>query len=111
MAGTIAVPLVTKNATQKTTTISYGTGRFDSKDYVNGGVTWDLAPFGFTSPPQVFVTILLKNLAFNAAHTLSAVVEILTATSAKIRVTKNDGTAIAEVATGDVTLQLFAIGD
>lgn len=79
----------------------------DQQDYIPGGVTFNY-PIGlFNSPPNVRLSIQLKNLIYTPTLVITPIVVTNSATSTLVMV--NLGTiGIAESLLDDVTIHLFA---
>ena len=82
----------------------------EEKDYVTGGVTFDLSTMNYSELPGFTLGLALKNLIFSPTTMISAVAETVSATIIKVRVTKNDGVTISEAASDDVVVYLYVVG-
>jgi hypothetical protein len=85
----------------------YATGTID---YSSGGVTFNYPSGLFAQPPQVIVTIQLKNLGFSAARAITPIVTSNSASQTVVRVLAGTLITLGEAATNDVSVNLLAIG-
>lgn len=80
----------------------------EMKDYVSGGVTYNYSPGLFSGAPNVKVGIQLKNLAYSSGLIVSPVITANTTTQTTVRVNVGTTSSVAEAATDDVIVHLFA---
>ncbi len=81
----------------------------EEKDYVSGGVTFNYPANTFTSAPNVRLGIVLKNLVYATDQIIVPIITSNTLSSTTIRINVGDiGGGIAEAATNDITIHLFA---
>lgn len=81
-----------------------------TQDYTNGGITFTYPAGTFTAAPVVNLTIVLKNLAYSSATSLTAVVTANSSSSCTIRVNKATLISLVEAATNDVTIHITVTG-